>query len=902
MEQKFTQMAQEALSDAVQNAAALGNPQVDTLHLLDAMLRQENSMARALIEAAGGNAQNVSAEVHQAMQSLPSASGSTTTQPDVSRQLSAVLSQAEKEMQRRGDEYVTVDLMLVAIAAAKPNQSADILEKNGLTADKLRNALTAARGSDRKVTSADAEGSYKALEKYSTDLTAAAKEGKLDPVIGRDQEIRRVIQILSRRTKNNPVLIGEPGVGKTAVVEGLAQRIVAGDVPTTLQNKKLISLDLGSMVAGSKYRGEFEERLKSVLEEIKKADGQIITFIDEIHTIVGAGAAEGSMDAGNMLKPMLARGELRLIGATTLDEYRENIEKDPALERRFQQVFVGEPSVEDTVAILRGIAPKYEAHHKVTIGDDALVAAATLSNRYISGRQLPDKAIDLVDEAAAHLRMELDSSPEEIDELRRQVDRLKMEKSYLLGNPKNDKAAEKAEAELDDSAKDRLADLNQEIADKSEKLNGLKARWDAEKNGHNRIGDLRKKLDELRTQAEKYEREGDLAKSSAINYGEIPAIQKEIAQAEKNEAESGGADNANADVPMVPDRVDADSIAEIVSDWTGIPVGRLMQGENEKLLHMEEYLGKRVIGQKEAIQAVSDAVRRSRAGISDPNRPTGSFLFLGPTGVGKTELAKALADFLFDDEKAMVRIDMSEYMEKASVSRLIGAAPGYIGYEEGGQLTEAVRRRPYSVVLFDEVEKANPEVFDVLLQVLDDGRLTDGQGRTVDFKNTILIMTSNLGSQFLVNPDMDADAKKKAVMDAVHMQAGIHQPSGRTGHVPPADPRGARRHRGHSGRAGVRTSDRPPHHARRDRFGARMACQHRLRSGVRRTSAASPGADRSRRPACPHAAGRRSARRRHRAGGPDRRRPPGAVRVGRGPAGGYGRGEDGRFRRRPKPG
>ena len=627
------------------------------------------------------------------------------------------------------------------------------------------------------MTSPDAEGSYKALEKYSTDLTAAAKEGKLDPVIGRDQEIRRVIQILSRRTKNNPVLIGEPGVGKTAVVEGLAQRIVAGDVPTTLQNKKLISLDLGSMVAGSKYRGEFEERLKSVLQEIKNADGQIITFIDEIHTIVGAGAAEGSMDAGNMLKPMLARGELRLIGATTLDEYRENIEKDPALERRFQQVFVGEPSVEDTIAILRGIAPKYEAHHKVTIGDDALVAAATLSNRYISGRQLPDKAIDLVDEAASHLRMELDSSPEEIDELQRQVDRLKMEKSYLLGNPKDDAAASKAESELDESAKERLDDLNKEIADKSEKLNGLKARWDAEKNGHNRIGDLRKKLDELRTQAERYEREGDLAKSSAINYGEIPAIQKEIAQAEQNEAvaKNGAAgvtgdDGAADDIPMVPDRVDADSVAEIVSDWTGIPVGRLMQGENEKLLTMEDYLGKRVIGQKEAIQAVSDAVRRSRAGISDPNRPTGSFLFLGPTGVGKTELAKALADFLFDDEKAMVRIDMTEYMEKASVSRLIGAAPGYIGYEEGGQLTEAVRRRPYSVVLFDEVEKANPEVFDVLLQVLDDGRLTDGQGRTVDFKNTILIMTSNLGSQFLVNTELDDEAKKKAVMDAVHMQ------------------------------------------------------------------------------------------------------------------------------------
>ena len=530
------------------------------------------------------------------------------------------------------------------------------------------------------------------------------------------------------------------------------------------------------MVAGSKYRGEFEERLKSVLQEIKNADGQIITFIDEIHTIVGAGAAEGSMDAGNMLKPMLARGELRLIGATTLDEYRENIEKDPALERRFQQVFVGEPSVEDTIAILRGIAPKYEAHHKVTIGDDALVAAATLSNRYISGRQLPDKAIDLVDEAASHLRMELDSSPEEIDELQRQVDRLKMEKSYLLGNPKDDADAQKAENELDESAKERLDDLNKEIADKSEKLNGLKARWDAEKNGHNRIGDLRKKLDELRTQAERYEREGDLAKSSAINYGEIPAIQKEIAQAEQNEAAAknsaaGGADGGlGGDIPMVPDRVDADSVAEIVSDWTGIPVGRLMQGENEKLLTMEDYLGKRVIGQKEAIQAVSDAVRRSRAGISDPNRPTGSFLFLGPTGVGKTELAKALADFLFDDEKAMVRIDMSEYMEKASVSRLIGAAPGYIGYEEGGQLTEAVRRRPYSVVLFDEVEKANPEVFDVLLQVLDDGRLTDGQGRTVDFKNTILIMTSNLGSQFLVNTELDDEAKKKAVMDAVHMQ------------------------------------------------------------------------------------------------------------------------------------
>ena len=756
MEQKFTTMAQEAVGDAIQSASAAGNAQVETLHVMDALLRQENGVVRSLIEAAGGDPQAIGAAVRNALVALPSASGSSTSQPQASRQLTAAIAQAEKEMQQMGDEYVSTEHLLIGIAASKPNQSAEILEKNGVTAVSLRKAVPGVRGG-AKVTSPDAEGSYKALEKYSTDLTAAAKEGKLDPVIGRDQEIRRVIQILSRRTKNNPVLIGEPGVGKTAVVEGLAQRIVAGDVPTTLQGKKLISLDLGSMVAGSKYRGEFEERLKSVLNEIKNADGQIITFIDEIHTIVGAGAAEGSMDAGNMLKPMLARGELRLIGATTLDEYRENIEKDPALERRFQQVFVGEPSVEDTIAILRGLKQRYEAHHKVTIGDDALVAAATLSNRYISGRQLPDKAIDLVDEAAAHLRMELDSSPEEIDELQRRVTRLEMEEMQLR----------KAE---DPASKERLGKLQAELADTRERLSGLKARWDAEQAGHNKVGDLRAKLDDLRVQADKYTREGNLAEASKILYGEIPSIQKELAAAENADAESqdSGAGQPGAE-PMVPDRVDADSVAGIVSDWTGIPVGRLMQGENEKLLHMEDYLGKRVIGQKEAIAAVSDAVRRSRAGISDPNRPTGSFLFLGPTGVGKTELAKALADFLFDDEKAMVRIDMSEYMEKASVSRLIGAAPGYVGYEQGGQLTEAVRRRPYSVVLFDEVEKANPEIFDVLLQVLDDGRLTDGQGRTVDFKNTILIMTSNLGSQFLVNDDMDADAKKKAVMDAVHM-------------------------------------------------------------------------------------------------------------------------------------
>ncbi|MDN6210060.1 ATP-dependent Clp protease ATP-binding subunit, partial [Bifidobacterium crudilactis] len=765
MEQQFTTMSQQAISDAIQSASAAGNAQVDVLHLLDALLRQQEGSVPGLVAAAGADVQSLGAEVRNALVALPRASASTATQPQASRQLSTAIAQAEKEMRDMGDEYVSTEHLLIALAVG-PSQVADMLKRQGLTPKALRDAVPGVRGG-AKVTSADAEGTYKSLEKYSTDLTAQAKDGKLDPVIGRDREIRRVIQILSRRTKNNPVLIGEPGVGKTAVVEGLAERIVAGDVPVGLQGKRLISLDLGSMVAGSKYRGEFEERLKAVLNEIKSADGQIITFIDELHTIVGAGSAEGSMDAGNMLKPMLARGELRLIGATTLDEYRENIEKDPALERRFQQVFVGEPSVEDTVAILRGLKQRYEAHHKVTIGDDALVAAATLSNRYISGRQLPDKAIDLVDEAAAHLRMELDSQPEEIDELQRKVTRFEMEEMQL----------KKAE---DPSSKARLEKLQADLADTRERLAGLKARWDEEKAGHNKVGDLRAKLDALRVDADKATREGDLEKASRILYGEIPTIQKDLAIAEEDadakNAESGqspeAADSAGGSgkEPMVPDHVDADSVAEIVADWTGIPVGRLMQGENEKLLHMEDFLGKRVIGQRRAITAVSDAVRRSRAGISDPDRPTGSFMFLGPTGVGKTELAKALADFLFDDEKAMVRIDMSEYMEKASVSRLIGAAPGYIGYEEGGQLTEAVRRRPYSVVLFDEVEKANSEVFDVLLQVLDDGRLTDGQGRTVDFRNTILIMTSNLGSQFLVNDALDAEAKHRAVMDAVHAQ------------------------------------------------------------------------------------------------------------------------------------
>ncbi len=597
------------------------------------------------------------------------------------------------------------------------------------------------------MTNPEPEATYQALQKYAVDLTAAARDGRLDPVIGRDSEIRRVVQVLSRRTKNNPVLIGDPGVGKTAVVEGLAQRIIAGDVPESLRGRKLLSLDLGAMVAGAKYRGEFEERLKAVLEEIKDSGGQIITFIDELHTVVGAGATgDSAMDAGNMLKPMLARGELRLIGATTLDEYRNHIEKDAALERRFQQVYVGEPSVEDTIAILRGLKQRYEGHHKVAIADAALVAAASLSDRYISGRQLPDKAIDLVDEASSRLRMEIDSSPVEIDELRRAVDRLKMEEFHL-------------ESENDDASKERLVALRHELADRSEELRSLETRWEREKHGLNRVGEIKQRIDELRTESERLEREGDLAAASELNYGRIPELEKELRAARAAEAEESQ--------PMVREEVGADEIAEVVSAWTGIPTGRLLEGETGKLLRMEDELGKRLIGQRSAVTAVSDAVRRARAGISDPDRPTGSFLFLGPTGVGKTELAKALADFLFDDERAMVRIDMSEYAEKHAVARLVGAPPGYVGYDEGGQLTEAVRRRPYSVVLLDEVEKAHPEIFDVLLQVLDDGRLTDGQGRTVDFRNTILILTSNLGSQFLVDPMLEDEQKRASVMGAV---------------------------------------------------------------------------------------------------------------------------------------
>ncbi|MCQ1945835.1 MULTISPECIES: ATP-dependent chaperone ClpB [unclassified Arthrobacter] len=750
METKFTNKSQEALSAAAMNANTAGNPQIEPAHLLKALMDQRQGVAVALLKAAGINVDTVSAAASTAIHQLPSSSGSSVAQPQFSRPLLQVINAAQQEAEKLGDAFVSTEHLLLGLSLDN-GPAGKALRDNNAGHDALSAVLPTVRG-DRKVTNADPENTFQALEKFSTDLTEMARSGKLDPVIGRDAEIRRVIQVLSRRTKNNPVLIGEPGVGKTAVVEGLAQRIIAGDVPESLSGKTLLSLDLGSMVAGAKYRGEFEERFKAVLEEISNAEGQIVTFIDELHTVVGAGAAEGSMDAGNMLKPMLARGELRLIGATTLDEYRENIEKDAALERRFQQVYVGEPSVPDTIGILRGLKERYEAHHKVAIADSALVAAATLSNRYITGRQLPDKAIDLVDEAASRLRMEIDSAPEEIDELRRAVDRLTMEELALAN-------------ETDEASIERLAVLREDMANKKEQLAALNARWEAEKAGLNRVGDIKAQIDERRSEAEKFQRDGDLTEASRILYGEIPALQKELEAAQQAEANSSGEETREL---MVSEEVTADDIAEVVSAWTGIPAGRMLQGESQKLLDMEEAIGSRLIGQGKAVAAVSDAVRRSRAGVSDPDRPTGSFLFLGPTGVGKTELAKALADFLFDDERAMVRIDMSEYSEKHAVSRLVGAPPGYVGYEEGGQLTEAVRRRPYSVILLDEVEKAHPDVFDILLQVLDDGRLTDGQGRTVDFRNVILILTSNLGSQFLVDPGLTEEQKRESVMSMVN--------------------------------------------------------------------------------------------------------------------------------------
>jgi ATP-dependent Clp protease ATP-binding subunit ClpB len=741
---KLTTKSRDAVSAALRIALTAGNPYAEPSHLLHALLQVPGNTVAPLLSAAGADPTVVAAAAQGAISKLPSAKGTSVSQPSMSGSFARVLADAEVRAEQLGDAYVATEHLLISLATVD-SDAKKVLSALNVRPNVLTRAFNEIRGSKR-VTSPEAEGTSSALDQYGVDLTAMAREGKLDPVIGRDVEIRRVVQVLARRTKNNPVLIGEPGVGKTAVVEGLAQRLVAGDVPDSLKSRRLVALDLPSMVAGAKFRGEFEERLKAVLTEIKDAAGQVITFIDELHTVVGAGAtSDSSLDAGNMLKPMLARGELRMIGATTLDEYRERIEKDPAFERRFQQVFVDEPSVEDTIAILRGLRERYEAHHKVAITDAALVAAATLSNRYITSRRLPDKAIDLVDEAASRLRMEIDSSPVEIDALRRTVERMKMQKLAL-------------EKESDPGSVERLHRLTEELANVEEELRSLEARWEAEKQGLNRVGELKKQIDELRGASERALRDGDLVKASEINYGEIPALEKELEEAATAESQLPS---------MVSEEVGPNDVAEVVSNWTGVPVGRLLQGETEKLLSMESRIGERLVGQLKPVRAVSDAVRRSRAGISDPNRPTGSFLFLGPTGVGKTELAKSLAEFLFDDERAMIRIDMSEYSEKHSVARLVGAPPGYIGYEEGGQLTEAVRRRPYSVVLLDEVEKAHSEVFDILLQVLDDGRLTDGQGRTVDFRNTILILTSNLGSQFLADQTLSIETKRNAVMGVV---------------------------------------------------------------------------------------------------------------------------------------
>jgi ATP-dependent Clp protease ATP-binding subunit ClpB len=744
---RLTTKSREVITSAVAIAAKSGHATVEPWHLLLALLDTGGSTATALLRAVGANPADVRRAAARAVESLPSAAGPSVAEPTLSREFVNALGAAEQIARPLGDEYVSTEHILAGLARVG-GAVARQLKQTGATEESLVAAFPSVRGGDRRITTADPEQTFQALEKYGVDLTTMARDGKTDPVIGRDSEIRRVVQVLSRRTKNNPVLIGEPGVGKTAIVEGLAQRIVAGDVPESLRGKRLVSLDLGAMVAGAQYRGQFEERLKSVLEEIQASNGQVITFLDELHTVVGAGKGEGSMDAGNMLKPMLARGELRMVGATTLDEYREHIEKDPALERRFQPVFVGEPSVPDTIGILRGLKERYEVHHGVRITDSALVAAATLSDRYISDRFLPDKAIDLVDESASRLRMEIDSRPVEVDEVERAVRRMEIEEMALAKEP-------------DPASAERLAVLRRELADKREQQAALGDRWRTEKEQIAKISAAKEQLETLRREADRAERDLELERASELRYGRIPELERQLtaAGAELTTLQHDGA--------MLKEEVGPDDIADVVSAWTGIPAGRLMEGETAKLLRMEESVRERVVGQPEAVAAVSDAVRRARAGIADPNRPTGSFLFLGPTGVGKTELAKALAEFLFDDERAMVRIDMSEYGEKHSVARLVGAPPGYVGYEEGGQLTEAVRRRPYSVILLDEVEKAHPEVFDILLQVLDDGRLTDGQGRTVDFRNAILILTSNIGSHAIADPTLTDEERRDAVMVVV---------------------------------------------------------------------------------------------------------------------------------------